>query len=249
MKYFLVVALIFSSSFVINKSEALTSNDETDEIYWETPQYLSKLQAIKSAGKTQYVYHWRENNFKGNWIIPLNMMPNMEGYSEIYNNAIAKYKGREELLKRVIPTLRCLWNDVIFLSPLHPHKQYKEYKKIGFASRHLQFFKIPIEILEEGKRVTVWKWLSYKKYPPTDPIHEAIDSYCGIDFSHYQELDDLPHDTKEFYMMSFNPMNPAAFPRYTFYRIPHILCQDPINILDERITIIDWADEIEENDD
>jgi len=65
----------------------------------------------------------------------------MDGFTEIYQQAISKYEGREELLKLVIPTLNCLWNDVVFLSPLHPHKHYEAYSKIGFTPRNLQFFK------------------------------------------------------------------------------------------------------------
>lgn len=173
------------------------------------------------------------------------MMPFMDGFSKIYEQTISKYQGRESLLTRTIPTLNCLWNDVIFLSPLHPNKHYKEYKRIGFTPKPVQFFKIPIEVLQE-KRVTVWKWLSYKKYPPQDPIHKSIDSYCPLDFSLYQEMDDLPFDTKEYYKLSFDPTAPTVYPKFHWYRIPHILCQDPIDILDERITIINWEDDVED---
>lgn len=62
-----------------------------------------------------------------------------------------------------------------------------------------------------------------------------------------QTIDDLPEDTKLFYRESFDPSNPELYPKYNWFRIPHILCQDPIDLLDERITIIDWVDEIEDN--
>jgi hypothetical protein len=120
--------------------------------------------------------------------------------------------------------------------------------KIGFTPKSVQFYKIPIEVLKD-KQVTVWKWLSYKKYPADDPIHEALDSFCAIDYSHYQEMDELPEDTKEFYMLSFEPENPTLYPRFTWYRIPHILCQDPIDTLVEGITIINWEEPIEDNQD
>ncbi len=250
MKYSLFTLLALAYSFNIvafeNISPVATGEnpavEETDDIYWERPEYIEILE--KTASKVQYVYHRRTNDFKGDWIVSLNMMPGMEGFSKIHELAIAKYQGREHLLSKVIPTLNCLWNDVVFLSPLHPHKHYQEYTRIGFTPKSVQYFKIPIEVLAE-KRVTVWKWLSYKKYPSNDPIHESIDSYCAFDFSRYQELDELPQDTKEFYEQHFDPENPALYPKYNWYRIPHILCQDPIDITDERITIINWADEIE----
>jgi len=83
-------------------------------------------------------------------------------------------------------------------------------------------------------------------YPSDDPIHDTIESYFAVDFTKYQELDRLPRDTEEFYQLSFDPANPKIYPAYYFYRIPHILCQDPIDLLDERITIINWEDSISE---
>ena len=233
IKYILICALSFLSFFVI-------ANESIEEIYWNTPEYRSRL-LEKTSSKVQCVYHARKNNFSGNWIVPLNLMPYMEGFNEIYKHEVAKYIGREHLLTREIPTLNCLWNDVIFLSPLHPHKHYEEYKKIGFTPKSIQFYKIPVEVLRE-KSVTVWNWFSYKKYPHGDPLRHSIEAYCDFDFFHYQEMDDLPEDTKEFYRTSFDPSKPAKFPIYNWYRIPHILCQDPIDILDDRITIINWED-------
>lgn len=244
MRFWLSILILIASSLTAFEEKKSISVADTDEIFWETPKYLNKLNLEAAAAKTQCVYHLRRNNFIGDLIISLNMMSYMDGYSKIYKRAISKYQGREQLLTCLIPTLNCLWNDVIFLSPLHPYKHYEEYVRIGFTPRHLQFFKIPIEVLKE-KRVTVWKSLSYKKYPIDDPIHDAIDSYCSIDFSHYQELEDLPDDTKELYRENFDPKNPEVYPQFNWYRIPHILCQDPIDLLDERITIINWEDPID----
>ncbi len=217
----------------------VTASDDTDKIYWETPAYLSKLESVKT--QVQYVYHRCREPFAGNWILPLNRMPEMEGYSDLHQRSISRYKGREFLLSLVIPTLNCLWNDVIFLSPIHPHKHYEEYTKIGYTDQEtprIYYFKIPIEVLKE-KRVSVWKWLSNEKYP------KELDSYCAFDFSLYQELEELPDDTKEFWKQYFNPENPTLYPPYNWYRIPHILCQDPIDVSDERVTLIDWADPID----
>lgn len=218
------------------------SSLETDEIYWNTSTYRS----IPDSEKKQYVYHRRLDNFIGNQIIPLNRMPELDGFAAVYEKAIAKYKGREKTLTCVIPSLNCLWNDVIFLSPVHPHKHYEEYRKIGYAEKpKLQFYKIPIEVLKD-KRVTVWKWLSYKKYPKNHPIHDSLESYCSLDFLHFTEMQDLPEDTKEHFRNSFDPKHPEIYPKYNWYRIPHILCQDPIDLTDERITLIEWSDPIED---
>lgn len=237
MKQILFLSFAFIALFSIAFGQL--PEEESDVIYWETPSYIEKLNT--NGSKSQYVYHRRSNNFKGEWIFPLNLMPSIEGFSEIYAQSVSKYTGREFLLSLVIPTLNCLWNDVIFLSPVHPHKHYEEYTKIGFSPINVQFYQIPVSILED-KRLTVWKWLSNKKYAPDDPIHNSLESYCSFDFALYQEMDDLPEDTKEFYRSNFDPEIPTKYPPFNWYRIPHILCQDPINITDPRITIINWKD-------
>jgi hypothetical protein len=238
----------FSPRTLDVESESAIDSVQSDEIYWETPQYLSRLQAMKSVSR--YVYHWKPSKFIGHWIIPLNRMREFEGFSEIYEQAMLKYVGRVDLCMQVIPILNCLWNDVIFLSPIHPHKHFEEYLKIGFSPKKRQFFKIPIEILEE-KRVAVWKWPHYNKYPKYSQFstyEEMRQEYCPIVFSHYQEMDELPEDTKQFYAHEFDAMNPDKYPRFKWYRIPHILCQDPIDVSDPRITVIDWDAPIENHE-
>jgi broad-specificity NMP kinase len=93
----------------------------------EPPQYL-----IHSAKKTQYVYAIRREGFVGNTLYPLNQMKEMENYQNIYRVAIKKYEGRKTIMKTHITVLNCLWNDVIFLMPLHPHLMYRKLKEIGY---------------------------------------------------------------------------------------------------------------------
>ncbi len=209
----------------------------SNEIYWELPPYSQR-----EVPKQRYVYHLRRANFQGNLILPLNRMREMEGFETVYQVAVSKYEGREWLLERMIPSLNCLWNDVIFLSPVHPNKHYKEYQKLGYIHVNPQFFKIPVEVLEE-KRVSIWKWLSHKKYSWTDPIHDTLESYCEFDFGRYQEMDDLPDTTKKFYAEAYDPDHPDRYPKFGWFEVPHILCQDPIDITDPRITIINFEDE------
>lgn len=242
MKHILLLLITFTLS-VFSTEPPLVIDEQSDEIYWELPEYLAR-----KSDKIQYVYHRMRDNFKGTLIIPLNRMPEFEGYEEIYAQALTHYIGRESLLTRIIPTLNCLWNDVIFLSPIHPHKHYEEYVKIGYTPHPAKFFKIPIDVLKD-KRVTVWKWLSGKKYPDDDPIHDSIYSYTSLNIDHYQERDDLPEDTKEFFRDCFDPNNPSKYPPFNWFRIPHILCQDIIDTSDPRITIIDWAEPISEEAD
>lgn len=54
-----------------------------------------------------------------------------------------------------------------------------------------------------------------------------------------------PEPSMSINRQAFDPQNPEAYPKYNWYRIPHILCQDPIDVSDERITVINWEDPIE----
>lgn len=197
---------------------------------------ISILPLIGEEKRGQYVYHHRKKNFTGNYIIPLNRMADLEEFAGIHKRAIAKYEGREQVLERVIPTLNCLWNDVVFLSPLHPHKHYLEYQKLGFEMKDNEFFKIPVEMLS-GKRVTIWNW-------PEPRSYSSWDDYSCLNIATYREMQDLPEDTKEYYLVNFDSGHPDRYPIYNWYRIPHILCQDPIDISDERVSIINWKDPI-----
>jgi hypothetical protein len=94
---------------------------------------------------------------QGTTLYPLNQLKN--SYPDAYGNAIEKYKGREFLMSVKVPILEALWNDFIFLSPIHPHILYKEYlaamKQSGLENlpAEREFYKIPIEKINESKCV------------------------------------------------------------------------------------------------
>jgi hypothetical protein len=196
---------------------------------------LKKIGLVKTAAKTQYVYHRREPDFQGNFIIPLNQMKKMENFSEIFKAQDAKYRGREQLKDVVIPSLKCLWNDVIFLSPIHPKKQKDQYLEIGFAPYSRKFFQIPIEVLKE-KRMAIWK---FPVMPVGSPEAYTTSHFAPFKTNSYQEMEDVPAATVKFYQDHFKPENPESYPPFHWAFIPHILCQDPIDITDKRITVIE----------
>ncbi len=64
------------------------------------------------------LYHFKPPRLAGNMLLPLAEL--RDKYPEVYVKALEKYEGREEVTQNFIPLLDCLWEDVIFLSPLHP---------------------------------------------------------------------------------------------------------------------------------
>lgn len=195
---------------------------------------LKKISLLKTANKTQYVYHTRREPFQGNFILPLNSMVAKESFADIHKIQDAKYLGREYLKKIVIPPLNCLWNDVIFLSPLHPQKHFDKYKELGFSPTKREYFQIPVEVLKE-KRVALWK---FPILPSKHPDTYAPSQFERFDWKSYKEMSELPEETVQFYRQSFDPKEPNKYPRFNWIYIPHILCQDPIDITDKRIKLI-----------
>ena len=92
-----------------------------------------------------FVYHRRGPEFAGDTLYPLNRL--RERFPAIYENAVKKYEGREWLINVTIPPLRCLWNDVLHFSLVHPYIIFKSLLGTGFndKSRELLWFEIPLE--------------------------------------------------------------------------------------------------------
>jgi hypothetical protein len=65
------------------------------------------------------LYHIKlKGGVVGDKLLPLAIL--RVEYPEVYAKAMEKYEGREEVSQNFIPPLECLWEDVIFLSPVHP---------------------------------------------------------------------------------------------------------------------------------
>lgn len=185
----------------------------------------------------QYVYAIRREGFKGDTLLPLNRMKEMEGFQDIYAKQIEKYKGREHVMEIVIPVLNCLWNDVVFFSPVHPNLIYQELKKNGYDVPERDFFQIPIEVLL-GKRTTCW--LFERKLNDERESETLLASEFKEVGSDYEELYTLPEETIS-YFKELKASKPDEHPLLFMY-IPHVMCQDPISVADKRISIIKWSE-------
>ena len=191
---------------------------------------------IATAQTTQYVYCIKRENFVGNTLYPLNIMKDMEAYKEIYEREVKKYKGREHVMQTIISVFDCLWNGVIFLCPLDPSLIHKELTDIGFNVPEVTFYKIPIEVIHE-KRATIWKYpeggTNGRKVLPDDEFD---------DIHNYTELKALPERTISYYRGVFAEHNDPNKLPLKFANIPHVMCADPIDITDSRITEVKWSE-------
>jgi hypothetical protein len=55
-------------------------------------------------------------------------------------------------------------------------------------------------------------------------------------------MKELREDTKNWHSKHFDPQHISAPPKLTYYRVPHVLCQDPIDISNPGITVVNWED-------
>ncbi|HET8574815.1 MAG TPA: group-specific protein [Candidatus Paceibacterota bacterium] len=151
-----------------------------------------------------FIYHRVPQNMRGDVLFPLNVLK--EKYPEVYDQAAAKYAGREHVLQRKIPFLDCLWNDVIHFSPVHPSEIKKALAEAG-SDRIFEFFQVDAEALPpENTLVYLHHGWEEKDFISFDP--EELRQ-----FSH------MPETTKEYYreMISENK-SPLLF-----HGIPHVL--------------------------
>lgn len=66
------------------------------------------------------VFHLLPRQLFGRTLYPLNRLKAIA--PEAFEQHVHKYTGRQALLERRIPLLGCMWNDVLFFSPVHPEQ-------------------------------------------------------------------------------------------------------------------------------
>ncbi len=181
----------------------------------------------------QYVYHMVPSEMKGDKLIPLNSLKNT--YAQLYEKYTEKYfdhPERPRLLRKQVPKLNCLWNDVLHFLPLHPHFVYKALTSLEIKTKDKQFFyKIPIEKLKNNKNV-IYLYSQERYRGPADPIDENEIELLAIE--DYKELTGLPSATVEYYKSESRKGNRFGL----FPYIPHVLSIGDVEIND--VEIITW---------
>ena len=181
-----------------------------------------------------YVYHMVPKEVKGEVLISLNEIKLI--HPELYKTYSKKYfnhPNRESLLLRSIPKLNCLWNDVIFLLPLHPYYVYEALHSLGVGiKKDLMFYEISTERLMDNKNAVYFYNKENYKGPAADIPNEEIQI---IDIISYQECLTLPLDTLTY----FTEEHKKGVNFGMFAHIPHILSLGKINVKD--VKKINWS--------
>lgn len=173
----------------------------------------------------------------GEYLKPLNRLKDED--ETLYTGYIKKYKDhpkRIKLLKRTIPKLDCLWNDVVHFLPLHPHHVYSALNNLGVNVRKdLLFYKIPVENLSVNSNV-LYKYGKHDYQGPESAINEQ--NIIMINVEDYEAPTALPKDTHAYYKEEHAKGN--TFGMFQF--IPHVLSYGEVNITNA--DVLNWSDPI-----
>ena len=110
------------------------------------------------------LYHLVPTELVGTKLYPLNDLKSF--HLDLYERARTKYIGREAVMQQIIPLLDCLWNDVIFLSPVHPEKILHARISFGLQGNYDKkspWFVLESENLDQSKLILYRhrpKWLA-----------------------------------------------------------------------------------------
>lgn len=182
----------------------------------------------------KYVYHMVPKEMRGETLISLNALEKID--TELYESYASKYydhPDRIKLLSRRIPKLNCLWNDVIFLLPLHPYHVFDALNSIGIrVKKNLMFYEIPADRLNENINA-VYFYRKEKDFGPAADIpNEEVEL---IDITLFEGCSSLPVDTLAYFKEGQKKGSRMGM----FVYIPHIMSLGSIKVKD--VNVINWS--------
>ncbi len=157
-------------------------------------------------------------NMKRDILYPLNILK--KKYPDIYDEQSSKYLGRENVMKQVIPTLNCLWNDALHFSAVPP-KDVKD--AIIEAGGDKNFKMICYQIdpnLLEPEKTTVF----LNSEPVSGGMHEKF--FLPYKPDEIGKYSILPQETKDYYKRSYDKDEKPL----RFHKVIHILYKGSLNI-------------------
>lgn len=161
-----------------------------------------------------YLYHRvPTKDLCGNEIIPLNTLKVIR--PDLFEEYMKKYSKRMSVPSQRIIPLDCLWNDVIFLSAVHPQDLLAAVRSLGRNPSRTKFYKIPVNTLDPA-RMAVWKFESYDK---------GAEEFVPFTEDSIVKFSKVPNKAIEYWKS--RPKNETLM---LFGYIPHFLFKGRINI-------------------
>jgi hypothetical protein len=171
-----------------------------------------------------YVYHHVPENMTGTILHPMNQLKSVD--EKLYNLYRAGYDGREHLLKRQVPYLGCLWNDVLHCCPVHPQKIYDALNNAGVKNiPKLEYFEIDTESDINMNDAVVF----YRNSEKFGDIR--FEKATEVDWGN---VDVIPQLTLNYY----KEVAETGEPLFVYQGIPHLLYRGTIETKNlKRVTI------------
>jgi hypothetical protein len=175
------------------------------------------------------LYHLVPEELSGTKLYPLNQLKSISPWA--YAKAVSKYAGREHVTQIVIPVFECLWNDVVFLSPVHPEKITKARRQAGLAAdynKKKEWFVLDSDVLDQSQTLLY-------RHRPQWLINLATDKAEYIPFVEISQgeksrLAEMPEGA----LWSIRKFREGAF--FQSY-IPHVLYKGAIDVAGAEIVV------------
>ncbi len=165
-----------------------------------------------------YLYHWVPKNMQGDTLYPLNLLK--EEYPELYTDYAKNYEGREKVMEQFIPTLNCLWNDVLHLSAVHPQVVKDALTEAGMqGDLKIACYEIDPHLLDQEKTTVYFDTAS-----GADKMKE--DNFVPFNPNETEKYSSLPQETKDYYKEIYSKGGRPL----VFHKVVHILYKGTINI-------------------
>ncbi len=165
---------------------------------------------------------------QGNVLYPLNTLRQV--FPSVYEIQVQKYKGRGLILERLIPSLCCLWNDVLHLTPVHPRQLQKALVEAGFDVKGWQWFQIdPAVAGFTPENTTIYLYSPDKRDPGN--FDKPLADFVPFSRERLAEVEELPAATRRYYRQ----MKEEGKRPLLFHLVPHILHHGNINVQDVAI--------------
>ena len=195
---------------------------------------------------SRYVYHRVPPDLRGTTLYPLNRLADV--YPDLYEKLQQNYATRRDIAALRIPPLgNCLWNDVLFLSPIHPALFEAALAEAGHTlpTPWRRFYRIDARLLNPASTVV---YRSSETYWAGQFDVEKASVQIGIDCVPFKpqlldRLEEVPQATRDYYAgvtaeAAARAGQAGSFPAI-FLHTPHVLYKGDFDTTQDGISIVE----------
>jgi hypothetical protein len=173
-----------------------------------------------------YLYHMIPEDMQGNILHPLNSLKKVN--PELYLSKAEKYNSRNNFMEQFIPTLECLWNDVLHFSAINPAELKQSLVEAGMNPIEMKFYQIDPDLLNP-KQTTIFL---YQEKTSEDKMN--LENFEEYDPEELEKHSTLSQATKDYYKKEYGKGEKPLL----FVGVPHILHKGSIDISELQIIIV-----------